>query len=58
MDQTLYVALASRITENYQKSENFENITFLPKIHNSVTKNLGESKKIRAEEKESFKTFY
>ena len=58
MDQTIYAALASRITANYQKSENFENITFFPKIYNSVTKNLCESKKMRAEEKENFKTFY
>ena len=48
MHQTMYAALASRKTEQYsnRKSKNFENITFLPIICKSVTKNpknLGES---------------
>ena len=53
--QTIYAALASRITEQKycnRKSENCENITFLPIIYKSATKNLkalSESQKILAE---------
>ena len=50
--QAMYAALASRITGFkycYRKSKSFQNITFSPKIYNSVAKNpkiLSKFKKI------------
>ena len=50
--QAMYAALASRITDFkycYRKSKSFQNITFSPKIYNSVAKNpkiLSKFKKI------------
>ena len=54
--QTIYAALSSHVTELNccWKSKNFENITFFPKIYNSVTKNpktLSKSEKCGRREK-------